>query len=117
MTEMNAEDSSESGGDVRKNVFFSPSTFRVLWRRNGMALILIPRSPATQDFKPRKTTRETRGHVITHTRSREEKSGPSFSRGRGMASWWGTGKKKFFSFSLEVFKGFVEDDETININR
>jgi len=34
-----------------------------------------------------------------------------------MASWWGTGKKKFFSFSLEVFKGFVEDDETININR
>lgn len=55
--------------------------------------------------------------MITHTRSREEKSGPSFSRGRGMASWWWTGKKKFFSFSLEVFKGFVEDDETINITR
>ena len=70
-----------------------------------MALILIPRSPATQDFKPRKTTRETRGHVITHTRSREEKSGPSFSRGRGMASWWGTGKKKILFFFFGSLQG------------
>merc|ERR1711916_363764 len=62
-------------------------------------------SPATQDFKPRKTTRETRGHVITHTRSREEKSGPSFSRGRGMASWWGTAKKNSFLFLWKSSRG------------
>ena len=70
---------------------------------------------ATQDYKGDEGARDC------NTCSREERSGPSFSRGRGMASWWWTGKKKILFFFLEVFKGFVEDedgdDETININR
>ena len=77
--EMNAEDPSESC-DVRKTFFFRQVHLRLGAEMDG--LILIPWSPATQDFKPRKTTRETRGHVITHP-LRKRRSPVRHSVGKG----------------------------------
>ena len=56
--------------------------------------------------RPRHDDEDEKAHERAHvTCCREEKSGPSFSRGRGMASWWGTGRKKFFSFSWKSSRG------------
>ena len=82
-------------------------------------MALIAR-PATQDFKPRKTTRETRGHVIV-TPAPVRRGPVRHSVGEGVWRLGGGPVKKILFFFLEVFKGFVEDedgdDETININR